>query len=126
MKIFGKELIFNGNKIYHTGDKPTPAEIGAAASGHGHAAATRSAAGFQSADDKTKLDGIAAGANNYIHPTTAGYKHIPAAGASGQILEWSSAGTAKWADPGVSGTQVITQATQPTGHVSGRVWVKTY
>lgn len=31
-------------------------------------AATQSASGFMSAADKTKLDGIAAGANNYTHP----------------------------------------------------------
>lgn len=32
----------------------------------------------------------------YAHPTTSGNKHIPAGGASGQILRWSSAGTAVW------------------------------
>lgn len=31
MKFFGKELLFNGNKVYHTGNKPTASEIGAAA-----------------------------------------------------------------------------------------------
>ena len=89
---------------------------------------------------KTKLDGIAEGANNYslptannstlggvkttstvtstsgltacpiingvpyykdtntvyTHPTTEGNKHIPSGGSSGQILRWSSAGTAVW------------------------------
>lgn len=35
MKIFGKELKFNNNKVYHAGDKPTPSEIGAAAASHG-------------------------------------------------------------------------------------------
>lgn len=45
---------------------------------------------------KTKLDGIAENANNYTHPTTAGNKHIPAGGSSGQILKWSAAGTAVW------------------------------
>ena len=30
----------------------------------------------------------------YTHPTTAGNKHIPAGGSSGQILRWSAAGTA--------------------------------
>ena len=89
---------------------------------------------------KTKLDGIAEGANNYAlptannstlggvkttstvtstsgltacpiingvpyykdtntvytHPTTEGNKHIPSGGSSGQILRWSSAGTAVW------------------------------
>ena len=48
MKIFGKELTFNGKRVYHEKDKPTPAEIGAAKSDHGHDAmtgATASAAG---------------------------------------------------------------------------------
>ena len=32
----------------------------------------------------------------YTHPTTAGNKHIPSGGASGQILRWSADGTAVW------------------------------
>ena len=43
-----------------------------------------------------KLNGIAANANNYVHPSTAGNKHIPSGGSSGQILRWSSDGTAVW------------------------------
>lgn len=35
---------------------------------HTHSAATTSAAGFMSGADKTKLDGIATGANAYTHP----------------------------------------------------------
>lgn len=46
--------------------------------------------------EKDKLKGIADGANNYVHPTTAGNKHIPAGGGSGQILRWASDGTATW------------------------------
>ena len=60
--------------------------------------ATTSAAGLMSSGDKTKLDGIATGANNYVHPTTAGNKHVPAGGAAGQILGWGADGTAKWVD----------------------------
>ena len=37
-----------------------------------HAAATTGAAGFMSATDKTKLDGVAAGANAYVHPDHSG------------------------------------------------------
>lgn len=33
----------------------------------------------------------------YAHPATAGNKHIPAGGASGQFLKWSADGTAVWA-----------------------------
>lgn len=69
---------------------------GKAASSHSHSAATTSAAGFMSATDKAKLDGIAAGANAYSHPTTSGNKHIPSGGSSGQILRWSADGTAAW------------------------------
>ncbi len=32
----------------------------------------------------------------YTHPTSAGNKHIPAGGSSGQILRWASNGTAVW------------------------------
>ena len=32
----------------------------------------------------------------YTHPTTAGNKHIPSGGSSGQFLGWNSDGTAKW------------------------------
>ena len=49
----------------------TPGSIGAATSGHGHSAATTSAAGYMSAADKTKLNGIASGANKYILPTAS-------------------------------------------------------
>jgi len=34
----------------------------------------------------------------YTHPTTAGNKHIPTAGATDQVLTYSSSGTAAWAD----------------------------
>ena len=44
---------------------------GKAATGHTHAAATDAAAGFMSAADKEKLDGIAAEANKYILPTAS-------------------------------------------------------
>jgi hypothetical protein len=43
-------------------DALTPADIGAATSGHGHADATTSVSGFMSGADKTKLNGVAAGA----------------------------------------------------------------
>ena len=34
----------------------------------------------------------------YTHPTSAGNKHIPSGGKQGQILRWSSDGTAVWGD----------------------------
>lgn len=42
---------------------------GKASTGHTHAAATDAVAGFMSAADKEKLDGIASGANKYTLPT---------------------------------------------------------
>ena len=64
--------------IYKNTDRPiTPKfdEIdeqiaGKANSNHTHDTATQTADGFISSDDKTKLDGIEAGANNYTHPET--------------------------------------------------------
>ena len=54
MKIFGKELKFNGKRVYHENDKPTPSEIGAAASSHTHNYAGSSSAGGV-ANSATKL-----------------------------------------------------------------------
>lgn len=48
--------------------------------------------------EKTKLQDVAANANNYVHPTTAGNKHIPAGGTPGQILVNTGDGTAEWQD----------------------------
>lgn len=48
--------------------------------------------------EKTKLQGVADNANNYVHPTTAGNKHIPAGGTAGQILVNNGDGTAEWQD----------------------------
>lgn len=43
-----------------------------------------------------KLEGIAEGANKYVHPSTSGNKHIPSGGKSGQILGWEADGQAQW------------------------------
>lgn len=62
-------------------------------------AATTTLAGAMSASDKTKLDGIAAGANNYTHPTGDGNLHVPATGTtnSGKVLTaGATAGSLSW------------------------------
>ena len=62
-------------------------------------AATTSAAGSMSAADKTKLDGIATNANNYIHPTGDGNLHVPATSTTnnGKVLTaGSTAGSLSW------------------------------
>lgn len=84
-----------GSNVTITPDA-TNKKITIAAKDTTYSAATTSNAGLMSSADKSKLDGIAAGANNYVHPNTAGNKHIPAGGASGQILRWSADGTAVW------------------------------
>ena len=65
---------------------------------HEHELVTDTAHGYMSSDDKIKLDTIESEANNYIHPDSAGNKHIPAGGGLGQILIWSDDGVAQWAE----------------------------
>lgn len=43
--------------------------------------------------------GIPSSDTVYTHPTTAGNKHIPSGGSSGQVLGWSASGTATWVTP---------------------------
>lgn len=74
----------------------TTALAGKADSNHIHDVATTTTNGFMSSDMVTKLNGIANNANNYVHPTTAGNKHIPAGGTAGQFLGYSATGTAQW------------------------------
>lgn len=66
------------------------------------AAATTSVPGTMSAADKTKLDGIATGANAYTHPTGDGNLHVPATSTtnSGKVLTaGATAGSLSWAVP---------------------------
>tara|TARA_R110002110_G_scaffold109336_3_gene272686 strand:+ start:280 stop:2403 length:2124 start_codon:yes stop_codon:yes gene_type:complete len=39
------------------------------------------------------------GASAYTHPVSAGNKHVPTGGSSGEFLKYSSSGTAVWATP---------------------------
>lgn len=64
----------------------------------GFSTATASSNGLMSVADKKKLDGVAANANNYTHPDTTGYRHIPSGGTSGQILRCIADGAAVWSD----------------------------
>ena len=95
---------------------------GKAASGHTHSAATTSAAGFMSASDKTKLDGIATGATRYESQLLWGNAHkvgsispVDAAASSlhsanrlqfakpaGITIEYSRDGGSTWVDYGSS------------------------
>jgi len=53
----------------------------------------------------------------YTHPTSAGNKHIPSGGSSGQILKYSSSGTAAWADTDFARTmaQIATRTSVSNG-----------
>ncbi len=50
----------------------------------------------------------------YTHPTTAGNKHIPTGGASGQVLKYSASGTATWQ----ADSDTITTINGKTGAIS--------
>lgn len=80
--------------------------------------------------EKNKLAGIADNANNYLHPTTSGNKHIPSGGSSGKILGWSADGTAAWVDPtGGGGGAVDTVyigSTEYAPDANGKVTLPTY
>ena len=89
---FAASIGISGLQIQLKNGQSSPAIIGTATI----PTASQSAAGAMTSADKAKLDGVAAGANNYSHPTTPGSKHIPAGGAAGQILAWASDGTAQW------------------------------
>ena len=54
-----------------------------------------------STNGKISVDGSDVTA--YTHPTSAGNKHVPSGGSSGQFLGWDSAGTAKWVNNPASG-----------------------
>ena len=58
-----------------------------------------------SADGKSVA--IASKDTVYTHPVSAGNKHIPAGGASGQILRWSSDGAAIWGNED-GGDKIVT------------------
>lgn len=79
--------------------------------------ATTSADGLMSSEDKTKLDGIATGANKYVHPTTSGNKHIPSGGSAGQVLKWSADGVAVW---GTDNNTTYSNMTGATSSAAGK------
>ncbi len=86
-----------------------------------YSTATQLANGLMSSTDKKKLDGIATNANNYTHPTTAGNKHIPSGGSSGQILRWSADGTAVWGSDNNTTYSNMTAATASAAGKAGLV-----
>ena len=81
------------------------AHVGATGAAHG--LATGAVNGFMSSSDYNKLSGIAASANNYVHPTGDGNLHVPASGTSntGKVLTATAvAGVYTWASAGAGST----------------------
>lgn len=60
----------------------------------------------------------------YTHPTTAGNKHIPSGGSSGQILKWSANGTAVWANVDSGGGIIYGSSEPTTGLSKNMVWIQ--
>jgi hypothetical protein len=89
--------------------------------------------------EKNKLAGISEGANKvessttngnikidgtettvYTHPTTAGNKHIPTGGSSGQVLVYGgSSGTASWGNAPADNTKADKVASATSGDFAG-------
>lgn len=93
-----------------TGTVPTPLAgdqnkyLSGAGTWKAFANATQSAAGYMSASDKKKLDGIEANANAYVHPVYTALTGKPTAAAT----------------PAFGGTFTVSQiTTDSTGHVTG-------
>lgn len=57
----------------------------------------------------------------YTHPTTAGNRHIPAGGQSGQVLKWKGNGEAEWGDETDTQYSVMTGATATSPGTPGLV-----
>lgn len=68
--------------------------------GSTHPDATTSVSGFMSGADKTKLDGVATGANNYVHPNHSG--DVTSVGDGAQTIVNNAVTNAKAADMAVN------------------------
>jgi hypothetical protein len=68
--LSGKADSVHTHSQYATTDAMTTALSGKSDTTHIHATATETADGFMSKEDKAKLNGVATGANNYVHPAS--------------------------------------------------------
>ena len=100
-----KGLSVSGKTITYTKGDGTTGTITTQDTNTTYNAATQSAAGLMSADDKKKLDGIAASANNYSHPNSG--------------VTASSYGPSANASPAHSGTFSVPYITvNAAGHIT--------
>ena len=70
-----------------------------------HSAANSTNNGFMSSSDKTKLDGVATGANNYAHPTGDGNLHVPVTSTTNDgrfLMAGNTAGAMSWVSLAIS------------------------
>ena len=85
--------------------------------GSTHAAVTTSVNGFMSAADKTKLDGVATGANNYSHPTGDGNSHVPVTSTTNNLKVLKAGATANSAAWGnVAFSELTSRPTTISGY----------
>ena len=89
----GQVLVYGGSSGTASWTTLTASDVGAAASDINTGVMSVTAG---STNGKISVDGTDVTA--YTHPTTAGNKHIPSGGSTGQILKYSAAGTATWAN----------------------------
>jgi hypothetical protein len=69
----------------------------------------------------SKLNNIEDSANNYVHPTTSGNKHVPTGGSDGQVLGWDDDGIAKWITPSAESVSSVAGKTGDVTLNSGDV-----
>ena len=75
------------------------------------AVATQSANGLMSSTDKTKLDGIATGANKYVHPNDSSTRHVT----DTQISTWNAKASTTVASQSANGLMSSTDKTKLDG-----------
>lgn len=92
---------------------------GKASTAHTHADATTTVSGHMSAADKTKLNGIATSANNYVHPTGDGNLHVPATGTTNNtrvLKAGATAGSLSWGQVAYSELSGAPSTMPPDAH----------
>lgn len=83
------------------------------------AVATTTANGLMSSTDKSKLDGIANNANNYVHPTGDGNQHVPETGTGNNkkvLKAGATPGSAAWGNVDWSELTGKPSTFTPSGH----------
>ena len=86
---------------------------------HTHAVATTTVNGLMSSADKTKLDGVASGANNYVHPATDGSLHVPATSTTNNLKvlkAGATAGSIAWGNVAYSELTGVPSTFAPSAH----------